>query len=234
MLAELKAEMPAPSGDVELRETTDLLADLSLFIQAEETLDARREPLGFEVSFGAGVGSSGADEPLARVEPIEITAGDLTFRIAGRVDRVDRIDGPQGPAFQILDYKTGGFWKDDWTGTFAGGRMLQHALYGLAVAELLTRANLKGRVVGAEYYFSATKGRQHRQHIPSPKAADVAMVLSDLRNVIVSGLFVHAPADKACRFCDYQHACGRAAHKMADAKNGDPALLPYRRLAGHV
>jgi hypothetical protein len=52
--------------------------------------------------------------------------------------------------------------------------------------------------------------------------------------VIVSGLFVHAPADKACKFCDYQHACGRTSHEMAGAKSGDPVLLAYRRLVAHV
>lgn len=226
--------MPAPSDDVEQRETMELLADLDLFIRAEDALDPRREPIGFEVSFGYGVGGSGEGEALASALPIDITAGGLTFRIAGRVDRVDRIDGPKGPAFQILDYKTGGFWKDDWTGTFAGGRMLQHALYGLAVAELLKRAKQTGHVEGAEYYFSSTKGRQHRQHIAAPSAAEVARVLTDLRDVILSGLFVHAPVDKACKFCDYQHACGRTSHEQATAKQGDVALAAYRRLVSHV
>jgi hypothetical protein len=231
-LADLKAEMPPPSGDVEQRETADLLADLDLFLADEESLDPGREPLGFEVSFGYGV-DGGDGEVLASAAPIEITAGNLTFRVTGRVDRVDRIDTPHGPEFHIVDYKTGSFWKEDYTGTFAGGRLLQHALYGLAVAELLKRAKHKGRVAGAEYYFSSAKGRQHRQPIPAPPAADVARVLADLREVIVSGLFVHAPEDRACKFCDYQHACGRDAHERVTMKQGDAALAAVRRLASH-
>lgn len=234
VLAELREEMPPPSDDVGQRETADLLADLELFIQAEEGLGPDREPIGFEIAFGDGTDDGGSEESFASATPIEIRAGDVVFRIAGRVDRVDRIDGPDGPSFQILDYKTGGFWTDDWTGTFAGGRMLQHALYGLAVAELLKRAKQKGRVAGAEYYFCATKGRQHRQHIPSPAASEVIEVLTDLREVIVSGLFVHAPHGKECKFCDYQHACGRDAHVCATAKEADPGLEPVRRLAGHA
>jgi ATP-dependent helicase/nuclease subunit B len=230
-LDELRREMPAPSADVETRETDDLLADLDLFLAAESGLDEDREPLGFEVSFGQAGGGGG--EPLASDDPIEVSAGGVTFRIAGRVDRIDRIDGPKGPAFQILDYKTGGFWRDDWTGTFAGGRLLQHALYGLAVAELLRRAKQKGRVSGAEYYFSSTKGRQQRKMIPAPPAGDVARVLCELREVIVQGLFVHTPSDRECKFCDYGHACGPTAHEQADAKLGDPALAPYQRLAAH-
>ena len=57
--------------------------------------------------------------------------------------------------FQVLDYKTGGFWRDDWKGTFNGGRRLQHALYGLAAVELLRARYKKPKVTGAQYYFSS-------------------------------------------------------------------------------
>ena len=48
-------------------------------------------------------------EPLARSEPVEVGLGaGLTFRIAGRIDRIDKV----GPAsFEVLDYKTGGYWR---------------------------------------------------------------------------------------------------------------------------
>lgn len=233
LLADLKAEMPPPSVDVETRECADLLTDIDLFLDAEAALDETREPMGFEVSFGHGVDGDGEGEQLASAAPIEIRAGDLTFRITGRVDRVDRVNGPAGPSFQIVDYKTGGFWKDDYAGTFAGGRLLQHALYGLAVAELLRRTKQTGRVTGAEYYFSAARGRQHRQHIPAPAVGDVAAVLADIRNVIVSGAFVHAPKERECKFCDLKHACGVNAHLAASTKADDAALEPVRRLAAH-
>ena len=81
---------------------------------------------------------------LARAEPVEIDlGGGLTFRIAGRIDRIDKV-GPR--RFEVIDYKTGGFWRDDWTGTFNGGRRLQHALYGLAAVELLRRSYKKAKV----------------------------------------------------------------------------------------
>ena len=58
----------------------------------------------------------------------------LALRVAGRMDRIDQVE----PAtFEILDYKTGKFWRDGWKGAFAGGARLQHALYGLAAVELL-------------------------------------------------------------------------------------------------
>ena len=49
----------------------------------------------------------------------------------------------------MLDYKTGGFWRDDWKGTFNGGRRLQHALYGLAAVELLRARYKNPKVTGA-------------------------------------------------------------------------------------
>ncbi|MBA2301124.1 MAG: PD-(D/E)XK nuclease family protein [Acidobacteria bacterium] len=71
--------------------------------------------------------------------------GGLTFRVAGRIDRIDRV----GPAqFEVLDYKTGGFWRDDWQGIFSGGRRLQHALYGLAAVELLRAKYRNPKVTG--------------------------------------------------------------------------------------
>ena len=75
--------------------------------------------VGFEVSFGRPLEDD--EEPLARAEPVEIDlGGGLTFRIAGRIDRIDQV----GPAtFEVLDYKTGGFWRDNWKGAFNGGRV---------------------------------------------------------------------------------------------------------------
>ena len=44
--------------------------------------------------------------------------------ISGRIDRIDKVGAD---SFEVLDYKTGGFWRDNWRGTFRGGRRLQHA-----------------------------------------------------------------------------------------------------------
>ena len=124
--------MPPATAEILERESRDFLADVELFLEGECAATGS-EPIGFEVSFGRPLGEG--EEELARAEPVEIDlGGGLTFRIAGRIDRIDKV----GPAeFQVLDYKTGGFWRDDWKGTFNGGRRLQHALYGLAAVELL-------------------------------------------------------------------------------------------------
>jgi hypothetical protein len=49
---------------------------------------------------------------------------------------------------------------------------------------------------------------------------------------------VHTPdADEDCRFCDFQHACGRQAAERAEAKVAkldNAALEAYRRLSEHA
>ena len=228
-LARLDQEMPAPSADVKERESRDFLADLDLFVATEADTAAARTPVALEVGFGRPRGDDDA-EPLSMATPITLRVGGLTFRVAGRVDRIDELaDG----TFEILDYKTGGFWADDWKGTFAGGRRLQHALYGLAALELLKRRTPKPAIAGAQYYFSSTKGRLERKSIPAPSAATVGQVLSDLRDVITSGLFIHTRHEDDCKFCDYGAACGAAAHTQAKAKEGDARLSPCHRLACH-
>ena len=66
------------------------------------------------------------------------------------------------------------------------------------------------------------------------QAVNSRRVLADLRDVIASGLFVHAQSDDACKWCDFGPACGRDAAARAAAKSGDAAQLPYLRLGRHV
>jgi RecB family exonuclease len=227
-LDRLNEEMPPASSEILDRETRDFLADIALFLDGE-IAHTGSEPIGFEVSFGRPLGEG--EEDLARAEPVEINLGDgLVFRIAGRIDRIDKVrDGE----FVVLDYKTGGYWRDDWKGTFNGGRRLQHALYGLAAVELLRKVHKKPRVTGATYYFSSHKGKQERKHISAPSLAQTAAVLADLRALVAGGAFVHAANKDACKWCDYEAACSGGAHSQAEAKLQDAKLLAFGRLTGH-
>jgi ATP-dependent helicase/nuclease subunit B len=227
-LAELQREMPAATLEILERESKDFLADVELFLDAE-CRNAISTPIGFEVSFGRPLDN--ALEPLARAEAVDIDlGGGVTFRIAGRIDRIDQV----GDAFEVLDYKTGGFWRDKWTGTFDGGRRLQHALYGLAAVELLRSQYTSPTVTAGTYYFSSHKGRRERVRIPAPESAAIAKVLGDIRELIVQGGFVHTPKKEDCRFCDYTAVCGEDVHTQAKAKLQDSRLTAYGRLAAHV
>ena len=228
-LAGLRAEMPPPSQEVFEREQQDVLNDLTLFVQAEDATEPSRTPMAFEVSFGFS--SDGAEE-LARSEPIVINLGDgLTFRLAGTIDRIDQI-GPS--SFEVIDYKTGGYYEPAWEGTFAGGGMLQHALYGLAAVEILKQRVKRPSVAKGVYYFSSANGRQERKEIPTVPLAKVTAVLADLRQVIASGLFVQTIDESACKWCDFGAACGTgAAGGSAQKIEGAKVLEPYRNLVAH-
>ena len=232
-LDRLNQEMPPATPEILERESRDFLADVDLFLEAECEA-AVSEPIGFEVSFGRPMVSNGDEEceDLARAKPVDIDlGGGLTFRIAGRIDRIDKV----GPSeFRIVDYKTGGYWRDDWKGIFDGGRRLQHALYGLAAVELLRARNKGAKVTGAEYYFSSHKGKRERVRITAPSLAETAAVLADLRQVIVDGAFVHATDDNACKWCDYAAACDHAVREHATKKLADSKLKAFGRLASHV
>ena len=224
----LRREMPPPSSEVFDREVQDFIADLELFLRGESDADPLRTPIGFEVSFGKAL-DTGEPEALAQADPIVIDLGNgLRFRLRGQIDRIEQV-GPD--SFEIIDYKTGGYYADAWKGTFAGGTMLQHALYGLAAVELLRRKHKKASIIAGGYYFSSMKGRQERRRIPCPSTAVLAGVLSDLRQVIAEGTFVHTSEE--CRFCHFAHACGEKAFEQAAAKLNDGKLAAYRRLVAH-
>ena len=229
-LNRLRHEMPPPSDDVFERESQDFVADVELFLRAECEIEEGRTPTGFEVSFGR-VLDEDSREPLARAEPIVIDLGHgLRFRLAGQIDRIDQI-GPS--SFEIIDYKTGWYNEAEWKGIFSGGRRLQHALYGLAAAELLKRKGARPTIARGVYYFSSAKGRQERIRIDRPSAAATTAVLSDLQQVIASGTFVHAAEESACKYCEFDKACGSNVLDQAAVKLRDPKLQAYRRLVAH-
>jgi ATP-dependent helicase/nuclease subunit B len=228
-LRKLNEEMPAATMEIFERESRDFLADVQLFLDAESE-DSPSTSIGFEVSFGRPL--DGDDEPLARPEAVEVDLGNgIVFRIAGRIDRIDRV-GPD--SFEVLDYKTGGYWPDNWKGSFRGGNRLQHALYGLAAVEMLKTRYTDPKVTAGVYYFSSHKGRQERVSIPAPPKAAIAAVLGDLRDLVVKGQFIRTQDEENCRFCDYVVACGTEANRQAAEKLLDSNVGAFRRLAAHV
>lgn len=228
-LGKLNEEMPAATAEILERESKDFLADVELFLDAEFANSAST-PIGFEVSFGRPLADN--SEPLARSEAVEVDLGEgNTLRIAGRIDRIDQV---ATASFEVLDYKTGGFWRDNWQGVFNGGRRLQHALYGLAAVELLKTRYKKPKVTAGVYYFPTQKGRRERVTIPAPARTAIASVLGDLRDLIINGGFIRTPDQDNCRFCAYVAACGGDVNRQAEEKLEDSKLEAYRRLAAHV
>jgi ATP-dependent helicase/nuclease subunit B len=168
---------------------------------------------------------------------VEATVIDLGEKrrilVHGKIDRINRV----GPGdYEVADYKTGGYWPDDWKGRFAGGTRLQHALYGVAAAALLKARDPKARVSRGVYLFPAVKGHRCRKVIPAPTKTELVSVLRDLVDVIGNGAFLSADAEEKCQWCDFGAACHAKDVSRASSKiDGDssPALDSYRRLRGH-
>ena len=225
----LRAECPPPSEVVFDRERDDLVRDVELFVEFE-AMRADGEPVAFEVAFGQGEDD---DEPLTQAEPVEISLGHgERFLLRGRIDRIDRLaDG----SYAVIDYKTGKFDRARWQGTFRGGAMLQHALYGVAAARLLRRAGGEARIARGVYEFPSARGGGARVPKPPPSQAALASVLSDLFDVMATGAFVAAHEAKECKYCDFSRAChepvAQAGAKLENPRNG--VLDAYRRLKNH-
>ena len=246
----LRREMPPPSEAVFDNESREFLDDLEAFVDAEAKA-TNAEPVAFEVSFGLPRqddtprtdAAEGGAEPLASEEPVEIPLGRGRWLLLhGRIDRIDRV----GPGeYEIIDYKTGRFWRDDWQGTFAGGVRLQHAVYGVAAEALLNRARAGGRsgdlergahVVRAVYRFPTGRGYGREVKIDAPSRAALARVLGDLAAVIAGGTFAHAVDEGSCRWCEFAAACGSDPVARAKAKLEAEAggrLAAFARLKGH-
>jgi len=230
-LAELRSLIPPSSETIFEREREEFLRDLDLFLSLEAEASGRA-PVGLEVSFGAGTAEG---EPLAQADPVTVDlGGGVRFLLRGRIDRLDRL--PDGTV-EVVDYKTGRYRPDDWAGTFAGGRVLQHALYALAARRLLREEYPQARVTSSTYYFPTVRGQGQRVPRPQADPGAVAAVVRDLFGLLAGGTFLHTANERDCRYCEFHRACGRdpvarAARKIENAAN--VALTAYRGLADHA
>jgi ATP-dependent helicase/nuclease subunit B len=228
-LQRLREEIPPPSDEVFARESREFLEDLDAFIEAECEGAHGRHPVAFEVSFG--LPPVGDEDRLARAEPVTIELGDdRRLVLHGRIDRINRLDAGE---YEVIDYKTGTYWPDNWEGEFAGGTRLQHALYGAAAESLLKGTDARARVVRGRYVFPSVKGHGHEKVIPAPSRAKLVRVLRDLSDVIGAGAFVPADLEQSCRWCEFAAACHVGDVGRAERKRDNPAnvaLEAYRRL----
>ena len=146
--------MPAATPEILERETQDFLADVELFLEAEcEDVDVRRR--------SASRCRSGVRWMTTRSRSRGRSRSRSTLAAASRSGSPDASTASTRsapPTFEVLDYKTGGYWRDNWKGVFAGGRRLQHALYGLAAVELLKARYKKPKVRGGRLLLLQPQG----------------------------------------------------------------------------
>ena len=115
---------------------------------------------------------------------------------------VDRVDEDLH-GLRVVDYKTGTPRSyEGRTGTFHGGRRLQHALYAMAAETLL-----RSPVAAGEYHFPTRKGENRVVRFDRRCLAGIGALLARMLEGVAHGSFV--PTDEAddCRFCDFAPAC---------------------------
>jgi CRISPR/Cas system-associated exonuclease Cas4 (RecB family) len=233
-LLELRDEMPPPSEEVFARESEEFLHDLDLFM-THECESRNPEGVAFEVTFGASPrDDSEAPEEIASTEPVLLPLGsDKHILIRGRIDRINRLsDG----SYEVVDYKTGRFYWNDWRGVFAGGTRLQHAAYGIAATQLLRPRDESADVAHGSYVFPTARGWRKRIEISRLRSKMLGSVLSDLCTVIAEGTFVHAPDEAGCKWCEFRAACRPTAQEQAQAKlrsSKNKELDAFRRLRAY-
>jgi RecB family exonuclease len=227
-------DLVPPSNLAALRAQEDeLLAACDIFLRSEAENPAST-PRWFEVPFGLKRASR--DEPLGSPDPVEIRTPGGAFLLQGQIDRIDETGPGQ---YAVWDYKSGGDYafgeEDRASRPLNGGRLLQHALYRRAAAQLLSRAGTPAAEVTSGYFLTTRKGKMQRFKLDA-HPADVDETLDDLFALVASGSFPHTADEADCRFCAFRSICGdvaataaRAAKKR-DSEPADPLLEPLRAI----
>jgi ATP-dependent helicase/nuclease subunit B len=227
-LDSLHRKIPPPSETVYRAEVKQVERDLRLFLHLEMGRKGV-EPVAVEVPFGFA--EADPEESLSRSEPIEISLGNgHSVHLRGRIDRIDRLAPDR---FEVIDYKTGRLIRDAFTPPFAGGLLLQHALYADAAQQMLADAGIKTRQISSSYYFCTE--RAWGEWVQKGPALDVRPVLQDLAEALGAGVFLRGGEEANCRYCDYARACSASEVRQAAVKSGDsqPGVQALNRLRAH-
>lgn len=181
----MQAEMPVPGEGALRREAAELASDVRSFVRMVRELGAPWVAL--ELTFGLG-----DDEPMV------LRTGTGELRLRGAIDRIDEdLEG-----LRVIDYKTGVARDFAGSGTYNGGRRLQHALYA-HVAE----RRLSGSVAQAGYHFPTIRGENRAVMFERLELAGVVTLLDLMLEGAASGSFVPTERPEDCKFCDFATVC---------------------------
>ena len=214
-LGRMKEEIPPPSEAIYESERQNIRDSLSIFMTAEENLEEKGEPIEFELE-------------IVR-QRIDL-GDDRSFLLRGFIDRVDRMSKD---TYRILDYKTGNPSDYEELVEFGRGRMIQHALYAVALEQILSEEPGRGmaRVTRSGYLFPSRRGEGLDRIIKNFDRGRLTSLLNDLLALIHHGYFIAGPEAK-CKYCDYASVCGPDAPKGSGRKReGSPEVFEaYGRL----
>lgn len=197
VIQEFATEIPAPSPHIWKKECVSLRKDVKVFYQSEQSRSSIPKYLELELHKETG---------LFRLELSE----ELTLPIKGFVDRVDEITPHR---YKIIDYKSGGTRKYKVNEFFSGGTQLQHALYALAVEQLLRNSGVDSdaKVVESAYVFPSEKGMGHEVVRMQNRKEDLAQLVQHMLDAMSEGVFPPTKDKQNCTWCDYRGVCGSKA-----------------------
>ncbi len=172
-------------------------ADLREWLRRASEDDSGFVPWRFELAFGLPRGR--ARDPHSTPHPMPLDCGIL---LRGSIDLVERrADG----ALRATDHKTGRARVGPGA-VVAGGQSLQPVLYALAVEKLVARSRVES---GRLYYCTAAGGFSEAVVALDATARSAAeRVARAIGAALALPFLPAAPAEGACRFCDYAEVCG--------------------------
>jgi CRISPR/Cas system-associated exonuclease Cas4 (RecB family) len=173
-------------------------ADLREWLRRASEDDSGFVPWKFELAFGLP-GRRDAD-PDSTPEPVTLDSG---IRLRGSIDLVERRSGDG--ALRATDHKTG---KERVAAgdVVRGGEALQPVLYALALEKRFPQSAVEG---GRLSYCTAAGGFAERVVPLDAEARRASAVLAAaIDEAIDKPWLPAAPADGACRWCDYRVVCG--------------------------
>jgi ATP-dependent helicase/nuclease subunit B len=182
--------------------------------------DATWEPWRFELSFG--LPERRHRDPASRLEPVVLEEG---FSVRGSIDLVER--APDG-GLRATDYKTGKVRAGPGI-VIGGGKILQPALYALALEQLFPGTPVKeGRL-----YYSSFTGNFTAVGVPLDRVTreSVKAMATTIGEAVRQGFLPAAPAKGECTWCDYLAVCDSSAERRAGRKPAD-RIAPLVRLRG--
>ena len=153
-------------------------------------------PFKLELDFG----KEGTDYPV-----LEMSEGDRTIRLRGRIDRIDVAETPEGLRFRVIDYKSGSAPSST---DVRRGEMLQLPLYAMAVERLLFQNGAAG-LFDLGYWTLKKDGFKAISFgsWDDDQKALVSHVL-DLVEELRRGVFVVQSRMPNCEsYCEYRNVC---------------------------
>jgi ATP-dependent helicase/nuclease subunit B len=197
-------------------------ADLREWLR-RASLDATWKPVFFELSFGLKEGAGGRAErdPHSTDDDMRLDCG---IRLRGSIDLVE--ESVAGP-LRATDYKTGKVRADPETTVIGGGALLQPVLYALVLEKLFPgRRVLEGRLY---YCTAAGEFTAIPVRLDDRARAAADLVAKTVGDAIHKGFLPAAPADKACKYCDYLRVCGPYEEERTKRKKQEE-LVPLEAL----